>query len=306
MLLQYLGVNSGDLEKGVIRFEANVSARPEGAETLGTRVEIKNLNSFRTMTAAIAYELDRQTALLAKGGAVDQETLGWDEANAVTVSQRSKEEAHDYRYFPEPDLPPLVIPREQIEAARADLPERPDQKFRRFMAEFDLDAYQAEVLTADRPVAEFFEAALSAMSQPDPLLAANWISGELFGVMNAGGTTIESIKLTPAALAGLLDLLQTGKVNNATAKTVLARMAASGREAGAIIEESGLEQVSDEVTLAGIVDAVLAENPDEVQAYHAGKVALKQWFFGQVMRRTGGQANPGVVQKLLAEKLASD
>ncbi|MCB2214354.1 Asp-tRNA(Asn)/Glu-tRNA(Gln) amidotransferase subunit GatB [bacterium] len=306
MLLQYLGVNSGDLEKGVIRFEANVSARPEGSETLGTRVEIKNLNSFRTMTAAIAYELDRQTALLAEGGAVDQETLGWDEANAVTVSQRSKEEAHDYRYFPEPDLPPLVLQREQIDAARAGLPERPDQKCRRFMAELGLDAYQAEVLIADRPVAEFYEAALSAMTQPDPLLAANWVSGELFGLMNAGGSTIETIKLTPAALAGLLDLLQAGKVNNATGKTVLANMVTSGRAAAAIIEESGLEQVSDTATIAGIVDAVLMDNPDEVQAYHDGKVALKQWFFGQVMRRTGGQANPAVVQELLQQKLIEE
>ncbi|MDY6872803.1 MAG: Asp-tRNA(Asn)/Glu-tRNA(Gln) amidotransferase subunit GatB [Chloroflexota bacterium] len=306
MLLQYLDVNAGDLEKGVIRFEANVSVRPEGSETLGTRVEIKNLNSFRTMTAAIAYELDRQTALLAEGGAVRQETLGWDEVKAVTVSQRSKEEAHDYRYFPEPDLPALVLQREQIDAARAELPERPDQKCRRFMADLGLDAYQAEVLIADRPVAEFYEAALSAMAQPDPLLAANWVSGELFGLMNAGGSTIETLKLTPAALAGLLDLLQAGKVNNATGKTVLAKMVTSGRAAAAIIEESGLEQVSDAATLARIVDAVLADNPDEVQAYHDGKVALMQWFFGQVMRRTGGQANPAVVQELLQTKLAEE
>ncbi len=302
-LLQYLGVNSGDLEKGVIRFEANVSVRLAGSEVLGTRVEIKNLNSFRTMTAAIAYELERQTALLDAGGRVDQETLGWDEINEVTVSQRSKEEAHDYRYFPEPDLPLLVISSAQIESTKDALPERPDRKFQRFVAEFGLDAYQAEILTSDRLVAEYYEAALTAMRHPDPGLAANWISGELFGLMNAGDMAIETIKVKPSSLAGLLDLLIEDRINTATAKSVLARMLSSGREAVEIIEESGLTQVSDRDTLATVVDEVLTENPDEVQAYHEGKTALRQWFFGQVMRRTGGQANPGVVQELLNEKL---
>jgi aspartyl-tRNA(Asn)/glutamyl-tRNA(Gln) amidotransferase subunit B len=176
MVLQYLGVNSGNLEKGVIRFEANVSVRPEGSDTLGTRVEIKNLNSFRTMTAAVAYQLERQTELLEAGGKVAQETLGWDEAAEVTVSQRSKEEAHDYRYFPEPDLPPLVISTDQIEAERAKLPERPDRKFKRFQSELGLDAYLTEILTGDRLTAAFYESTLSAMRQPDATLAANWVS----------------------------------------------------------------------------------------------------------------------------------
>ncbi len=302
-LLQYLGVNSGDLEKGVIRFEANVSVRPQDSEILGTRVEIKNLNSFRTMTAAIAYELDRQTALLDNGGKVAQETLGWDEVNEVTVSQRSKEEAHDYRYFPEPDLPLLVISPEQIEAVKSALPERPDRKFQRFMAELGLDAYQAEILTGDRLIADYYESALTTMRHPDPTLAANWVSGEMFGLMNADGSTINTIKITPASLAGLLDLLIEDKVNIATAKTVLAKMMSSGREAADIIDESGLTQVSDRETLAAVIDKVILENPDEVRAYREGKIALRQWFFGQVMRRTGGQANPGVVQELLKEKL---
>lgn len=303
MVLQYLGVNSGDLEKGVIRFEANVSARPEGCETLGTRVEIKNLNSFRTMTAAVAYELDRQTALLAAGGKVAQETLGWDEAAEVTVSQRSKEEAHDYRYFPEPDLPPLVISPEQIEAARADLPERPDRKLKRFQSKLGLDAYLTEILTGDRLTAAFYEAALAAMQQPDATLAANWVTGELFGLMNANGTDMQSLSIQPVALAGLLDLLQAGKVNNATAKTVLAKMSATGREALDIIEEEGLAQVSDREAIAAVVRQVLADHPDEVQAYREGKTALRQWFFGQVMRRMRGQANPGMVQELLKDYL---
>ena len=303
MVLQYLGVNSGDLEKGVIRFEANVSVRPEGSETLGTRVEIKNLNSFRTMTAAITYELDRQTALLEAGGKVDQETLGWDETNEVTVSQRSKEEAHDYRYFPEPDLPPLVISPTEIEAARKRLPERPDRKFIRFMADLGLDAYQAEVLTADRDTAEFYESVVNAMPQPDAGLAANWVSGELFGIMNATNMLVDTLSISPAALAGLLSLLQQGKVNNATAKTVLEKMVATGQQALTIIEAEGLAQISDREAIAEVVRQVLAEHPDEVQAYHEGKVALRQWFFGQVMRQMRGKANPGVVQELLKETL---
>ena len=190
-LLQYLGVNSGDLEKGVIRFEANVSLRPSGTETLGTRVEIKNLNSFRSMTAAIAYELDRQKELLDSGNKVQQQTLGWDEVKGRTFSQRSKEEAHDYRYFPEPDLPPLTVEDDQIDALRASLPERPDRRFRRFVADFGLDSYQADLLTGEKAVADAFEATLSHMASPDPNLTANWFLGELFGLLNAAGDSIE-------------------------------------------------------------------------------------------------------------------
>ena len=302
-LLQYLGVNSGDLEKGVIRFEANVSVRPKGRTELGTRVEIKNLNSFRTMTGAIAFELERQTALLDAGGEVAQETLGWDEVHQATLSQRSKEEAHDYRYFPEPDLPPLVLQPAQIEAARAALPERPDRRFRRFVADFALDGYQAELLTNDKATADFFEQTLTAMPEPDPALAANWILGELFGQMHAAQETFATLQIAPESLAGLLAKLQSGKVNNATAKAVLSEMAATGKGADEIIHAAGLEQVSDRNTLAQVVAEVLAEHPTEVQAYREGKTALLQWFFGQVMRRTGGQANPIVVQALLKEQL---
>jgi len=302
-LLQYLGVNSGDLEKGVIRFEANVSVRPVGSETLGTRVEIKNLNSFRTMTAAIAFELERQTARLDAGDTIAQETLGWDEIEQVTVSQRSKEEAHDYRYFPEPDLPPLGITESQIAAARTDLPERPDRRFRRFVMAFGLDAYQTDLLTGEKAVADFFETALSQMDQPDPGLTANWIVGELFGLMNASGQTIAEIQVSPEDLADLLDHLQTGKINNATAKTVLAQMFESGRNPQDIIRDGSLEQISDRKTLAQIVDSVLADHPAEVAAYRGGKSVLRGWFFGQVMAESGGQANPSIVQELLDEKL---
>jgi len=302
-LLRYLEVNSGDLEKGVIRFEANVSVRPSGSEELGTRVEIKNLNSFKTMTAAISYELDRQTDLLESGGKVAQETLGWDEARQVTFSQRSKEEAHDYRYFPEPDLPPLVIAQSQIDETRRQLPERPDRRFRRFVADFGLDSYHADLLTNEKPVADYFEVVLTHMEQPDPSLAAYWILGELFGLLNLKNVQIGDSALGPETLASLLDLLQEGRINKATAKSILAVAYETGKQPGDIMREKGLEQVSDRQALAEVVKNVLTAHPGEVQAYRAGKAALRQWFFGQIMRQTGGQANPVVVQKLLEEML---
>jgi aspartyl-tRNA(Asn)/glutamyl-tRNA(Gln) amidotransferase subunit B len=255
------------------------------------------------MTAAIAYELDRQTALLDEGKKVAQETLGWDEENQVTVSQRSKEEAHDYRYFPEPDLPPLVISRTQIDAAQAALPERPDRRFRRFVSDLGLDTYQADHLTNDRATADFYEAALGKMAHPDAILAANWLLGELFGLMNERGETIDSLPISPEALAVLLGEVQAGTINNATAKTVLTEMVATGKNPTDIIRDSGMQQISDREALAQVVKGILAEYPNEVQAYRDGKTTLKQWFFGQVMRRTKGQANPGIVQILLDELL---
>jgi aspartyl-tRNA(Asn)/glutamyl-tRNA(Gln) amidotransferase subunit B len=302
-ILQYLDVNSGDLEKGVIRFEANVSVRPAESPNLGTRVEIKNLNSFKTMTAAIAYELERQTTLLESGGVVHQETLGWDENRRVTVSQRSKEEAHDYRYFPEPDLPPLEVTQDWIDALRNDLPERPDRRFRRFAAEFGLDHYQAQILTGDKAVADYFEATLTHMASPDPALAANWISGELFGLMNAAGQTIHEIQVSPVNLSALLSQVQQSRINNATAKSILAQMFAEGSDPLTIIQESGLQQISDKTTIAEIVDEVLSAYPEQVSAYRQGRTALRQWFFGQIMQKTGGQANPAVVRSVLQEKL---
>jgi len=302
-LLQYLGVNSGDLEKGVIRFEANVSLRPHGEPSLGTRVEIKNLNSFRIMTAAITYELERQAALLAAGGTVAQETLGWDEFNGVTRTQRSKEEAHDYRYFPEPDLPPLFISQEQITFARAALPERPDRRFRRFLIEFGLDAYQTEVLIGERGIADYFEDTLTHMETPDPFLTAHWITGELFALMNANGQTITEIQVAPSNLAFLLDNIQSGQVNTPTGKNILARTFESGEKAEDIIKQGHFGQISDLETLSNIIDTVLSTNPQEVAAYRAGKTPLWQWFFGQVMAATRGQANPSLVEDLLKEKL---
>ncbi len=302
-ILQYLEVNSGDLEKGVLRFEANVSVRLKGCETLGTRTEIKNLNSIRSMSAAIAYELERQTTLLDSGGQVAQETLGWDEIEQVTLSQRSKEEAHDYRYFPEPDLPPLVISQAEIESARSNLPERPDRRLRRFVADFGLDTYHADLLTGEKAAADYFETVLTNMSQPDPELAANWILGELFALMHANGQNMGEVQVNPEGLARLLDFLQMERINNATAKSVLAEMYITGEKPETIIHEGNLEQISDRETLAEVVSGILASHPEEVRAYRSGKTALRQWFFGQVMGATHGQANPATVEEILNEQL---
>jgi len=302
-LLQYLEVNSGDLEKGVIRFEANVSVHPAASDTLGTRVEIKNLNSFKAMAGAISYELDRQTARLESGKAVAQETLGWDELAGVTRPQRSKEEAHDYRYFPEPDLPPLVIANAHISAVREGLPERPDQRLRRFILDLDLTPSQAERLISEKPVADYFEAVLTHMDQPDPSLAANWMVGELFGLLNTHGLTIAEVPLAPKNLAALLDTLIQGIINAATAKSVLAETFLTGKSPIDMIRSRDLLQISDREVLERIIDELLTAYSEEVAAYRSGNTALKGWFFGQVMQKTQGKANPRLVKALLQEKL---
>ena len=298
-LLQYLGVNSGDLEKGVIRFEANVSIRPSGRTELGTRVEIKNLNSFKTMTDAILFELGRQSAVLDSGGTIAQETLGWDEIAQKTISQRSKEEAHDYRYFPEPDLPPLKITDAKISAVSETLPERPDRRMRRMILEFGLDAYQANLVTSDKAVADFFETTLAEMADPNPVLSANWIVGEVFGLLKTSSLTIDRVPITPKKMAELLDLIQGSLVNPATAKSILARMFISGEDPHTIIEAEGLQQVSDQEKLAQMIEKLLTDHPQEVEAFHQGKTGLRDWFFGQIMRQTQGKANPDVVKQLL-------
>ncbi|NTV35704.1 MAG: Asp-tRNA(Asn)/Glu-tRNA(Gln) amidotransferase subunit GatB [Anaerolineaceae bacterium] len=302
-LLRYLGVNSGDMEKGVIRFEANVSIREEGSQELGTRVEIKNLNSFRAMERAVAYEIDRQSVLLDAGGKVDQETLGWNEAEGKTYTQRSKEEAHDYRYFPEPDLPPLVVEQEWVDRVKAGLPELPRAKILRFKKQYNLSTVDANQLVSERVVADYFEQVVAEGASPR--LAANWILGELFGWMNQSGEAFESLKVTPPALASLVKYLEQGKINQQTAKTILSEMLSSGKAAGTIITEQGLEQVSDSQYIADIVRKTIAENPNELQSYLAGKETLANWFFGQVMRSASGKANPQVVREELERQLRS-
>ncbi len=301
-LIRYLGVNSGDMEKGVIRFEANVSVRPKGSPTLGNRAEIKNLNSFRALERATAYEIKRQGDLLRKGQPVSQETLGWDDLKGVTFTQRSKEEAHDYRYFPEPDLPPLLVGKEWVERVRASLPELPLAKYLRFQKDYGLSGYDASLLVNEQALAAYFEEAVASSKVPAKTIA-NWMLGDLFSLMNQANQTIAEVKVTPAALVELLNLVILGTINNTTAKTVLAEMAASGKTAGAIIATRGLEQVSDTGVIADLISKVLEEHPQEVDHYLAGKETLSQWFFGQVMRQAGGQANPSIVREELQRQL---
>lgn len=302
-ILRELGVNSGDMEKGVIRFEANVSIRPEGSAEFGTRVEIKNLNSFRAMERAVAYELERQAALLDRGETVAQETLGWDETAQATYSQRSKEEAHDYRYFPEPDLPPLVVEKHWVDAIRASLPELPRAKAQRLQREYGLNAVEAQILTAEREIAEYFEACAVSLKRNSPRTAAVWISGELFAWMNQSGSRINEIRVSPQMFAGLLDLLHEGSINQNTAKSVLVKMLESGKPASVIIDQEGLSQLSDSEFISELVTKVIASHAEELESYLEGKETLSHWFFGQAMKATGGKANPAVLKTELETQL---
>ena len=300
-ILRYLEVNSGDLEKGVIRFEANVSVRPAGSSDFGTRTEIKNLNSFRALTDAIGYELDRQSTILASGGRVIQDTMGWSENRRQTFSQRGKEEAHDYRYFPEPDLPPLEIDDAWIAEVGRHLPELPGAKLARYVREYDLTPYEAGVLTEDRPVAEWYESALDAGGEPKAI--SNWMINALFAQMNGHGQTIEQIVVEPGMLVALIDLVDKEVINANTGKEVLADMFITGRSPQAIVDEKGLAQISDEAQIEALIDRILAENPDQVAAYLGGADKLRGWFTGQVMRASGGKANPRLVNRLLSRHL---
>ncbi|KAA3646607.1 MAG: Asp-tRNA(Asn)/Glu-tRNA(Gln) amidotransferase subunit GatB [Chloroflexi bacterium] len=303
-VLRYLGVNSGNLEKGLLRIEPNISLRPKGSEEMGTRTEIKNLNSFRTLERALSYEIERQTEVLNSGGDIRQQTLGWNEAEQVTVPQRSKEEAEDYRYFPEPDLPPLVLEQSWVDEIRAGLPELPYTKQQRFVQQYQLKQGRAALLVEDQAVAEFFEAAMGAAQDIEARLVANWITGDLFSHMNDSGEDIEDLKLKPANLGTLVQLVSSGEINQPTAKGVLAEMLGSGRSPAEIIEEHGLGQISDTGQIEAMVSEVLAANPDELAEYHAGKEQLAQWFFGQVMRTAQGQANPQLLRMELERQLS--
>jgi aspartyl-tRNA(Asn)/glutamyl-tRNA(Gln) amidotransferase subunit B len=302
-IVRTLGVNSGDMEKGVIRFEANVSIRPIGSKELGTRVEIKNLNTFRGMERAIRFEMQRQAALLDSGQTVIQETLGWDETLGVTYSQRGKEEAHDYRYFPEPDLPPLVVEKEWIDEIRSQLPELPRARMLRIQQQYALPIEEARMLSADLDTVQFFETCAQMDPTLSPKTIANWICGQLFAWFNISGERITTMKIQTQDLVELLSFTQTDRINQTTAKSVLEVMLQTGKQAATIIDEQGLEQVSDQVEIEELVMRVLVENPDQVSAYLNGKETLENWFFGQIMRLAGGKANPSIIKNILNEKL---
>jgi len=301
-IVRALGVNSGDMEKGVIRFEANVSIRPKGCETLGTRTEIKNLNSFRALLRSIAYEISRQTEIVEGGGTVILETVGWDDLNGITFSQRSKEEAHDYRYFPEPDLPPLVVEDRWVDDVAAGLPELPRARMMRFQRQYDLSASDALQLGGEAETARFFEAA-AGKENISPRSLANWITGELFGWMNQSGERIDQLKISPGSLVELIEMVEKEEINLNTGKTVLAEMLATGQPARQIVAEKKLGQVSDLDLISVLVRAVLEKNTGELGAYLSGKETLTNWFFGQVMREARGRANPQVLRAELMRQL---
>ena len=304
-LLRYLGVNSGDMQKGTMRFEANVSLRRRESDPLGTRTEIKNLNSFRAVTRSIAYELERQAAALSQGLRIAQETLGWDENREVTVPQRGKEEADDYRYFPEPDLPPLHVSAAWIEEVRRSLPELPSARRERFIGEYGLSRYAARVLTEEQAVAEYFESTLRSGDGLAPEKAAAWITGELFGLLNQAALPIEAAQVSPGALAELVGLVESGQISMASGKLVLEEIFRSGGKPAEVVSARGLLQLSDSEAIGSLVQQVLQENPQQVAQYLAGKTTIAQWFVGQIMRKSGGTADPAVVRPALEAALRS-
>jgi aspartyl-tRNA(Asn)/glutamyl-tRNA(Gln) amidotransferase subunit B len=299
-ILRYLGTCDGNMEEGSLRCDCNVSVRRPG-EGYGTRCEIKNLNSVRHVMQAIEYEARRQIEIIEDGGAIAQETRLFDTARGVTRAMRSKEEAHDYRYFPDPDLLPLALDPQWVAALRAGLPELPDAKKARFIAEFGLSADDAAVLVAEQETALYFERVAAGR---DAKAAAHWVIGDLFGALNRQGLGIEQSPVSAAQLGALIDLVAEGVISGRQAKEVFAEMVASGADPAAIVEAKGLRQVSDAGAIAAAIDAVLAANADKIAQYQAGRDKLFGFFVGQVMRATEGKANPALVNELLKEKLA--
>jgi aspartyl-tRNA(Asn)/glutamyl-tRNA(Gln) amidotransferase subunit B len=287
------------MEEGSLRADVNVSVRRPG-EGLGTRTETKNLNSVRFIMQAIDYEVERQIEVLEAGGSIDQETRLFDTSTGTTRQMRSKEDAHDYRYFPDPDLLPLQLTAAFVDAIKAELPELPDDIKARMVSDYGLSSYDASVLTEERETASFYEAASNGR---DRKLVANWMTSELFGALNKAGKTLADSPVSPASLGALVDLISDGTISGRIAKDVFAEMFETGRLAPDIIEEKGLKQVSDSGAIEGLIDQVLAENQDKVEEYRSGKDKLFGFFVGQTMKISGGQANPAMVNQLLKEKL---
>ena len=301
-ILVYLGVCSGNMEEGSFRCDANVSIRPAGSKELGTKAELKNMNSFKFVKDALSYEIERQKEVLSGGGRVIQETRLFDPSRGVTAPMRTKEEAHDYRYFPEPDLLPLVVEDSLIEELRENLPELPQEKKERFVEEYGLPPYDAGVLTSSRELADYYEAAAKAAG--DPKTASNWVMGEVLRLLKEDGRLIAECPVKPEALADLIGMVEKGKISGKVAKEVFADMYKTGKTPEEVVAEKGLTQISDEGELIEVIDRVLAENAENVDRYRKGEEKLLGFFVGQVMKATRGQANPGAVNKLLKEKLS--
>ncbi len=301
-ILVYLDVCDGNMEEGSLRCEPNLSLRPIGQKEFGTKVELKNINSFRFVQDAVEYEIARQTRVLTEGGRISQETRLWDVKKGVTSVMRSKEEAHDYRYFPDPDLVPLSISQDRIEEVRKALPELPAARHKRFVADYGLPEYDAGVLTASRPLADYFEACVRLLDQPKTV--SNWVMGELLRELNNSGTAVAASPVGPERLVSLLKLVENGTISLKVAREIFPDLYASGKTPGQIVQERGLTQVSDEGSLEKIIDDIMTKNPAQVAQYRAGKEQVLGFFVGQVMRGSGGKANPGKVNELLKKKLS--
>lgn len=304
-ILRYLRVSSGDMEKGALRIEPNISLRPRGSTELSaTRTEVKNLNSISAMYHAVEYEIKRQTEVWQSGGVVKQETLGWDEVRGVTVSQRSKEEAHDYRYFPEPDLPRLYVSAAWVDEIRARLPELPADKRARYVDELGLSAYDAGVLTAERAVADYFEAAVAA-GEPrgvSPKALSNWLTTEVFGAV---GDDVSALKITPEQLVQLVARINDQTLSSTQAKVVLKEMLATGADADAVIADKGLAQLNDRAAIQAVAANVISSHPREVQSYLGGKEGLLNFLVGQLIKETRGRANPTLARQVMTEQLGT-
>jgi aspartyl-tRNA(Asn)/glutamyl-tRNA(Gln) amidotransferase subunit B len=301
-ILRYIGVCDGNMEQGSLRCDANVSIRPEGSKEMGTKTEIKNINSFRFVEKALEYEIKRQIKILRDGGKIIQETRLWNSETGRTESMRSKEEAHDYRYFPEPDLVPLEISHEMFEQIRATLPELPDEKIKRFVTDYRLPDYDAQILSEERDIAEWFEEAVRLGAKPKEV--SNWILTEIMRYLNETGQEIREIKLKPLHLVELLNLIDKGTISRNIAKNILPEMLNTGSSAEKIVQERGLTQISDTSELESLVDEILNRNPKEVQRYREGETKLMGFFVGQVMKATKGKANPKIVNEILRRKLS--
>lgn len=300
-ILVYLDVCEGNLQEGNFRCDANISIRPEGAEKLGTRTELKNLNSFKAVEKALAYEIERQTKVLNEGGKVVQETLLWNDNTGKTESMRTKEEAHDYRYFPDPDLLPLIVEKEWIEKIKKGLPELADQKAARFVKEYGIPEYDAAILTSEKALADYYEAAISAYKEPKKI--SNWIMTELLRELKNDSREISSCPIAALNLAALIKIIDEGVISGKMAKEVFEDMYKSGKSPADIVAAKGMKQVTDEGAIEEAVDKVIADNPKQTGEYKTGKVALFGFFVGQVMKETKGRGNPKIINDLLRKKL---
>ncbi|MBO8142843.1 MAG: Asp-tRNA(Asn)/Glu-tRNA(Gln) amidotransferase subunit GatB [Firmicutes bacterium] len=300
-ILHYIGVSDVKMEEGSLRCDANISLRPAGSDELGAKTEVKNLNSFRSLERALAYEAERQREMLLRGEPVGGDTRHWDETRGVTVAMRTKEEAHDYRYFPDPDLVPVVVDAAWVDRLRKELPELPRARRDRFVAQYGLPRYDAEVLTGSKELADFFEACAARYGKPKAV--SNWIMGEFLRLLKAEGKEVKDVSLSPAAVAKLLELIDQGVLSGSAAKEVFEEMFRTGREPQDIVRERGLEQISDEQALLPVVDAVIEANPKAVETVRGGEMKAIGFLVGQVMKQTRGKANPKLVQNLLRQRL---